>query len=105
MSGSKAGRPAKPRPARADLRRLYVEEGRALREVAAALGVSKDLVARALKEYGLKRRAGVKRSRLRLQDLADIRGKIETLGYARAAAALGVDVSTLRRFMAARGKK
>jgi transposase len=90
MSGSKAGRPTKPRPARADLARLYAE-GLSIREAAESLGVSKDLVARALKEYGLKRRPGVKRSRLRLQDLADIRGKIEALGYARAAVVLGVE--------------
>ena len=105
MKATKTGRPAKPRPGRVDLARLYVVEGRAVRDVAAALGVSKDIVYRALKEYGLKRRPNAKRSKLRPQSLGVIRGKIEALGYTRAAVALGVNVTTLRRFIAAREDK
>ncbi len=100
---NKAGRPAKPRPTRGELARLYVVEGRAVRDVAAVLGCSKDLIYRALAEYGLKRRPNAKRSKLRAHDPGVIRGKVETLGFLGAAEALGVDASTLRRFMAARG--
>lgn len=96
------GRPAKPRPTRSELARLYVVEGRAVRDVAAVLRVSKDLVSRALKEYGLKRRPNAKRSKLRAYDPGAIRGKVKALGFPGAALALGVDVSTLRRFMVAR---
>lgn len=102
---ARGGRPAKPRPTRSELARLYVVEGRAVRDVATVLGVSKDLVSRALAEYGLKRRPNVKRSKLRAHDPGAILGKVETLGFLGAAEALGVDASTLRRFMAARGRE
>lgn len=105
MKPIKTGRPSKPRPGRVDLARLYVVEGRAVRDVAAALGVSKDIIYRALKEYKLKRRPNAKRSKLRTQDLGIIRGKVKALGYAGAAVALGVHVTTLRRFIAAREAK
>ncbi|MCJ7565212.1 MAG: hypothetical protein MUP52_11560 [Candidatus Aminicenantes bacterium] len=50
----KRGRPpAGPPPSRADLARLYVKEGRSVRDVAAALGCSKDMIHRALNELGV----------------------------------------------------
>lgn len=52
----KLGRPRKAeRPSKEDLLRLYVEEGRSVREISGILGHSKDMVFRCVKEYGLKR--------------------------------------------------
>ena len=51
----KRGRPpAGPAPSKADLVQLYVKEDRSVRDVAAALGCSKDMVHRALRNSDLK---------------------------------------------------
>lgn len=97
---AKKGRPQGPMPARADLARIYQAEGKSIRETARILGISKDTAARALKAYGMKRRANLKRSRLRAVPLAELRAKIEALGFPAAAAAFGVNTTTLRRYMA-----
>jgi len=102
---AKIGRPLGPRPARADLVRLYKAEGKSIREAARILGVSKDAAARAIEAYGLKPRANVKRSRLRAFPLAELRAKIKAEGYQGAARALGVNDTTLRRYMAGEGEK
>jgi len=96
---AKKGRPRGPMPARAELARLYQAEGKSIRETARILGVSKDAAARALEAYGMKRRAKTRCSRLRAVPLAELRAKIEALGFP-AAAALGVNTTTLRRYMA-----
>jgi transposase len=102
---AKIGRPLGPRPARADLARLYKAEGKSIREAARILGVSKDAAARALEAYGLKPRANVKRSRLRAVPLAELWAKIKAEGYQGAALAFGVNHTTLRRYMAGQGGK
>ena len=99
MNG-KAGRPTKPRPARAELQRLYIAEGLALRDVAAALGVSKDLIARALAEYGIRRRTGAKRSRLRKADHARLFADLAELGPSRTARKWGIPRRTFNDYMA-----
>jgi len=48
----------------------------------------------------MKRRAKTRCSRLRAVPLAELRAKIEALGFPAAAAALGVNTTTLRRYMA-----
>lgn len=97
---SARGRPRGPWPAREALAQLYQAEGKSIREAARILGVSKDAAARALEAYGMKRRANLKRSRLRAVPLAELRAKVEALGFPAAAAALGVNTTTLRRYMA-----
>ena len=103
--GRKIGRPRGPWPAREALARLYQAEGKSIRETAWILGVSKDTAARALEAYGMKRRANVKRSRLQAVPLAELRAKIQAEGFQAAARALGVNHSTLRRYMAGKGVK
>ena len=97
---SGGGRPTKPRPAREILARLYVEEGRAVREIAGILGESKDMIARALKGYGIKRRLGVKRSRLRTLDQGRLFADIAEKGVDRTAAAWGIPERTLKHYLA-----
>lgn len=103
--GRKIGRPRGPWPAREALARPYQAEGKSIRETAWILGVSKDTAARALEAYGMKRRANVKRSRLQAVPLAELRAKIQAEGFQAAARALGVNHSTLRRYMAGKGVK
>jgi len=92
---SHSGRPRGPRPWENDLRRLYVLEGLAVREVAARLGVSKDLVHRALKELGIERRSCLRRSGVTNADPARILSEVIDRGAEGAAEALGVSRRTM----------
>lgn len=47
------GRPKKPRPPKDKLIELYVNQGYGLRKTGIKLGTSKDMIKRALKEYGI----------------------------------------------------
>jgi len=84
---------------RKDLERLYVTEEKSIREVAAVLGCTKDMVVRTLQEYGIERRAGIKRSRLKEYRPAELRRRSKQEGAAQVAQELGVAVSTLRYYM------
>lgn len=90
------------KPAKADLQRLYAREGKTVRDIAAALGCSKDMVHRALKEYGIEARSVARRSRLQEIPLAKIEAEVRALGLRGAARALGVDHSTLAQHLRAR---
>lgn len=99
----KTGRPPLGKtPSRAILVRLYVKEGRAIRDVAAAVGCSRDMIHRALKEYGIAVRSKAKRSRLRDVNLALILADIKTKGIVATAKALNVDPATLRHHVRVR---
>ena len=77
----KRGRPpAGPAPTKADLVKLYVREGRSVRDVAAALGCSKDAVHRGRKQYGIDARPNASRSRLRTIPLRDLKVAIRAKG-------------------------
>jgi len=89
-------------PARTVLQRLYSQEGKTIREIAAALGCSKDMVHRALREYGIEARPVARRSRLQKIPLAKIEAEVRALGLRGAARALGVDHSTLAQHLRAR---
>ena len=96
----KRGRPpAGPAPSKADLIKLYVKEERSVRDVAAALGCSKDMVHRAMKAYGINARPNASRSRLRTISLLDLEAAIREKGLRGAARDLGVDHSTLRHHL------
>jgi hypothetical protein len=96
----KRGRPpAGPAPSKADLVKLYVKEERSVRDVAAALGCSKDMVARALKAYRIKARTNVKRSGLREYSLAELESGVKRSGIRGLARELGIDESTLRHHL------
>jgi len=96
----KRGRPpVGPAPLRADLVKLYVKEGRAVREVAAALGCSKDMVHRALRKYGIEARSNASRSKLLRYSLTDLKAAVKTKGIRGAARDLGIDEGTLRHHL------
>jgi len=100
------GRPAGPRPSKADLVRLYVKGGLSLRETADKLGMKKDRVRRALLAYGLERRPHVT-PKLQRADLAAIlterqppdAWKHERRPWREIASKYGVSVKTLERFI------
>ena len=105
-SGLRGGRPSKARPARADLELLYVLEARAVRDVDAVLGVSKDMVARALREYGLTARPPAKRSRLRALDQGRLFADLAEFGINRTAEKYGIPRRTFLSYLArVRGKE
>lgn len=102
----KTGRPPSgAMPTRAVLVRLYVKDGQAIRDVAAAIGCSRDMVHRALKHYGIQARTRAKRSRLRDVNLALILADIKTKGVSATARALNVDRTTLRHHVKVRQGK
>lgn len=90
------GRKPKPRPARAELKRLYVAQGLSIREVASCLNYSKDMVVRALAEYGIERRPNAKRSRLRTMSLRALEAAVREKGIRGTAREMGVDEGTIR---------
>jgi len=76
-------KPAKgPKPSKSDLKRLYIKESRSVRNIAELLECSKDMVYRALREYGIQRRTHTeKRSQLLDYDLRTL--KRECVGSAK----------------------
>lgn len=99
----KRGRPpVGPPPSRADLVKLYVKEGRSVRDVAATLGCSKDIVHRALGKYGIAARPNASRSRLRIIALSILRAGAREKGIRGYARELGVDEGTLRHHLKVR---
>ncbi|MBN2241860.1 MAG: helix-turn-helix domain-containing protein [Acidobacteria bacterium] len=96
-----APRPA-AKPARADLQKLYVREGKSIREVAALLGCTRDMVHRALREYGIEARPVARRSRLQEIPLEKLEAEIAAQGLRGAARAFGVDHSTLAQHVRGR---
>ena len=92
----KRGRPTdKPTPSKADLVRLYVQEGRSIQDVAAALGCSKDMVHYALKRFDIEVRSAVRRSRLQAIDLDVLEAGVKDQGVGGYAKTLGVSIGTL----------
>jgi transposase len=97
MNEVKRGRPpVGPAPSKADLIKLYVKGGMSVRDVAAALGCSKDMVHRELKKYMVAIRPPVKRSRLRKLEPATLFADIAEKGVKGAAANSGVSKRTLQ---------
>jgi DNA-binding MarR family transcriptional regulator len=103
---AKRGKPSMgSKPSKTVLQRLYVREGRSIREIADLQGCTKDMVARALKEYGIEARKNVKRSELRKQRQGTLRTLAERKGIRGAARDLGVNPSTLSRFLRSKTEK
>ncbi len=84
---------------KSELKRLYIKESKSIREIAEILGCSKDRVYRALKEYGIERRSHTWAPKLSRYDLEFIRNTVSQKGYRKGAKELGVDKSTLFRYM------
>lgn len=93
---ARRGRKPLPRPSKAALVRLYVRGRLSLRDTAAAVGLSKDVTARALAEYGIARRPRTtKRGQLTDIPLALLRANIKAEGLRAHARRLGVSPATL----------
>jgi DNA-binding transcriptional regulator LsrR (DeoR family) len=97
----KAGRPSSDKtPSKTELARFYIRERKSIREVAEALNCSKDMVHRALAEYGIKRRTkGQRRLKLKDYDLSFLHRGVRKKGQVKVAEELGVNQSTLSRYL------
>jgi DNA-binding CsgD family transcriptional regulator len=100
---AKPGRPPSGlAPSKNVLLRLYAEEEKSIREIAESLNCTKDMVARALKAYGIAARPNASRSRLRTIELAILEGGVREKGIRGYARELGVTEGTLRHHLKAR---
>ena len=69
----KLSRPLSGRtPSKKVLLHLYAKEGKSIREIGETLNCTKDMIARALKAYGIKARTNASRSRLRTIELSTL---------------------------------
>jgi transposase-like protein len=99
----KRGRPpVGPAPSKADLVKLYVKEGRSVRDVGAVLGITKDMVHRTLRKYGIEVRTAARRSKLRTIPLRDLKAAVREKGLRGTARELGIDKGTLRHHLKVR---
>jgi len=102
---AKRGKPSKGKqPSKIDLQILYVKKSKSIREIAIILGCSKDMVYRALKEYGITMRSHIRSPKLNIFELEYIRKTVKEKGYRRGSEELGVNKSTLYRYLKKRGK-
>jgi DNA invertase Pin-like site-specific DNA recombinase len=92
----KRGRPpVGEKPSENTLRNLYIVKKKSIRTIAFELNCSKDMVVRALAEYGIKRRAEKRPSRLDQIPLMDLYEAVDREGYEAAARRFGVGRTTL----------
>jgi len=91
--------PIGKKPSKAELKRLYLKESRSVREVAEILGCSKDMVYRTLKEFGIELRPHTWSPKLERFDFEFIKETVNQKGYRKGAKELGVDKSTLYRYL------
>ena len=89
------GRPRIVRPTKNVLERLYVDQGLSIRAIAKELGLQRDLVHSALREYEIETRPTFKPSKLAQFPIERVRERIRVLGYSKAAREFGVGMSTL----------
>lgn len=96
----KRGRPSiSQKPSKVELRRLYERESKSIREVAEILGCTKDMVYRALKEFGIERRSRVPKSPLDQYEVQLLREMVEREGYNQTAKRLGVGRAALWMYL------
>ncbi len=87
------------KPGKAELKKLYIKESRSIREAAKILGCTKDMVYRALQEYGIELRPGFSRSKLRKYRLSDLEKGVKEKGIRGFSKELGVHENTLRYYL------
>ena len=94
------GRPKSPKkPDVSTLRNLYLEESKSIREIAKELRLHPDTVHYWLKKYGIPARTMAKRSKLLKYSLSELREGVKKKGIRGYARELGVNASTLSRFL------
>jgi len=97
------GRPTKgKKPAKSDLKNLYIKESKSIREVAELLGCSKDMVYRSLKNYNIELRKNIRRSVLHNYKISFLENGIKKKGIRGLARELKISESTLRHHMKVR---
>jgi transposase len=79
--------------------RLYVEDGKSIREIGETLNCSKDMVARAIKAYGIEARPKAKRSQLRGFPRENLLSQVSEKGVRGLAKELGIHENTLRNYL------
>ncbi len=93
----KPGRPQIPtRPGIKELRRLYVDESKSIRDVAAELNCSKDMVARSLKKHGIERRSRTSNKKLADYSMENLVADVQKKGIRGLARELGVTEGAIR---------
>jgi DNA-binding CsgD family transcriptional regulator len=96
-------RPGRPpsglAPSKKALLRLYAKEGKSIREIGETLNCSKDMVARAIKAYGIETRNNAKRSQLRDFPREKLVSKVSEKGVRGLARELGIHENTLRNYL------
>ena len=93
---------SRSKPDKAILRNLYVKESKSIREIAETLECTKDMVFRALKEYGIETRTNRRRSKLKDIKHSVLVKCVKSKGIRGYARELGVDESTLRHHLKVR---
>jgi len=91
--------PIGKKPSKLELKKLYVNESKSIREIAEILSCSKDMVYRTLQEYGIELRPGFSRSKLRKFRLSDLEIGVKEKGIRGFAKELGVHENTLRYYL------
>lgn len=101
----KKGKPAKgKKPNKIVLNKLYIKESKSIREIADILDCSKDMIYRALMENGIELRSKARKSKLSNYNLKYIKEIVREKGYRKGAKELGVDKSTLYRYLKGKSK-
>lgn len=96
----KRGKPAiGKKPGKAELRRLYIKESKSIREISHSLGCSKDMVYRALKEYGIRKGFTTRKRKLSEATLTFLKKEFKTKSKKKVAKELGVSKSGLYKHL------
>ena len=99
----KRGRPSESKkPSKQELEKLYIKEGKSIREVGELLNCSKDMVIRSLREYGIEVRTRQRRSKLKDIKLSDLEKGVREKGISGYARELNVAFSTLHHHLKVR---
>lgn len=96
----KLGRPKiSKNPSKVELQRLYIKDGKSIRQIAAILGLHPDTIHYWLKKYEIRIRSRAKRSKLRKYNHSIIDKGIKEHGIRGYARKLGVHENTLRHYL------
>jgi uncharacterized protein YjcR len=94
-----------PKPDKPTLRKLYLKQSMSVRKIAEILGCTKDMVYRALKEYGIEARTNARWSNLKKYDLKYLEDGVKQKGLRAFARELKVGNSALLQHIKARKER
>jgi len=89
----------RPKPDRKTLKRLYVDQGLSIRDIAAKLALHPHTVHYHLRRYGIETRTAAKRSTLRNYRTETLERGVKEKGLRGYAQELGVHENTLRHYL------